>query len=1018
MTMPTSSKRGSCQAAGRRALGPAEGMPSDAPAISPAARTPRAASRRASPSPRRAVVGPAIGEPTALDWATADIEIERLFRTDPHAALDLAARWQEYERDAGSVEGAIRALRSHGQALRWLGRYDAAIVAFEEAERGFRALGLEDEVARTYIGHVVALRYKGRYVEAIDLASWSWDYFRERGDDLQAAKQALNLGTVYRPMGRLADALHWYGEARKVFRRLGEQTLTATVEQNIGNLLVDLGRYEEALRRLHTAERIRRRLGLRIEVAQTLLNIGILSRRRGDYGRALQVLTEAGQINESLGDERGARLVDLQILSTSVALNLREESRSAAERAVGGLRTLDMPWELGQALLAAGAVAELSGDVGQAVARIDEARAIFDRLGNQVWEALARLQRARLMLGPGADGPVDESGGCAEDGDRDAPVARRDAAPVTLQQALAGCRDATETLEAAGALDHGAFGRLVEAALLARLSEHGLADRGEALSRYRDVINAAGALHADHWLHQAHAAIGDLLHADNPEAAAESYRRAIDHLEAVRSRARANDLKLSFLADKADLYERLVGLLVEVGTLEALTEAYSVVERSKSRSLLEDLLNGAAPARGGRQSRVARLAQRVRDLRTRLNSAYVLAYGGEAVPSLDSVSRSGHAEAVTRLEEEFAQATRELQLAATPGRGEAGPAAGDSLPRPPRGVALVEFYAVGQELLAFVITEGGLCLRRVTTLDEVATLAERLNFHIGKLALGAEYVRANLDKLRTGIERPLQQLYRAVVAPLEDDLRGYERLVIVPHGPLHGLPFHAFHDGTGYLAERFTIGYAPSGGVYRACVGTSRPLGDRALVVGIDDPGLPWVAREVAAVASAWPDATALQGRKATGRALRRQVGRFDVLHLATHGVFRADNPAFSSLKLHDAWLTVNDLAELARGAQLVTLSACETGVNGLTVGDEVVGLTRGILAAGCSTVVASLWTVSDESTAHLMERFYACLRDGAEPAEALRTAMLALRGEYDHPYYWAAFAAVGGGLGRPGPAG
>jgi hypothetical protein len=407
--------------------------------------------------------------------------------------------------------------------------------------------------------------------------------------------------------------------------------------------------------------------------------------------------------------------------------------------------------------------------------------------------------------------------------------------------------------------------------------------------------------------------------------------------------------------------------------------------------------------------------QRVRDLRARLNGAYVAAYGGEVVPSSDSVSRSGQAEVVVRLEDEFGQATRELELAVRAEPNGTGPAlASDGPPRPPAGVALVEFYAVGRELLAFVITGDGLRLRRVTTLDEVATLAERLNFQIGKMALGSDYVRANLDKLRAGIERPLQQLYRAVVAPLEEDLRGYERLVIVPHGPLHGLPFHAFHDGTGYLAERFSIGYAPSGGVYRACVERARPLGDRALVVGIEDAGLPWVAREIEAVGSAWPDAAILSGRAATGRALQRRAGSFDALHLATHGVFRADNPAFSSLKLHDAWLTVNDLAELARGAQLVTLSACETGVSGLSGGDEVVGLTRGILAAGCSTVVASLWTVSDESTAHLMERFYAYLRGWAEPAEALRLAMLELRSGYDHPYYWAAFAVVGGGLGQP----
>jgi CHAT domain-containing protein len=238
-----------------------------------------------------------------------------------------------------------------------------------------------------------------------------------------------------------------------------------------------------------------------------------------------------------------------------------------------------------------------------------------------------------------------------------------------------------------------------------------------------------------------------------------------------------------------------------------------------------------------------------------------------------------------------------------------------------------------------------------------------------------------------------------------------DRLIVVPHGALHGLPFHAFHDGEQYLVDRHVIAVAPSAAVMHACRQAARPIGDRAMVVGIDDPGLPSVPREVEVISATWPSARVAVGPQATSRTLRRSVGSFDVLHLATHGVFRADNPSFSSIKLTDAWLTVRDLAEVARGAQLVTLSACETGVSGITAGDEVIGLTRGLLSAGCSAVVASLWTVSDESTARLMERFYASLKGGAAPAVALREAMLEIRQQYDHPYFWAPFLVTGDGL-------
>ena len=140
----------------------------------------------------------------------------------------------------------------------------------------------------------------------------------------------------------------------------------------------------------------------------------------------------------------------------------------------------------------------------------------------------------------------------------------------------------------------------------------------------------------------------------------------------------------------------------------------------------------------------------------------------------------------------------------------------------------------------------------------------------------------------------------------------------------------------------------------------------------------------------------------------------FESLHGAKKAIVHLYNSTSPLQRRVVFGLEKPDIINIAtRGAQLVTLSACESGVNGLSVGDEVIGLTRGLLGAGCSTIVASLWTVSDESTAHLMADFYRQLQAGEEPAAALQAAMLGLRPTYDHPYYWAAFAVVGGGPGR-----
>jgi len=142
---------------------------------------------------------------------------------------------------------------------------------------------------------------------------------------------------------------------------------------------------------------------------------------------------------------------------------------------------------------------------------------------------------------------------------------------------------------------------------------------------------------------------------------------------------------------------------------------------------------------------------------------------------------------------------------------------------------------------------------------------------------------------------------------------------------------------------------------------------------------------------------------------LRERAAGADVLHLACHAQFRADNPRFSALHLHDGLLTV-DLAEaLDLGPCTVVLGACETGLGEIGAGDETVGLVRAFLVAGAARVLASLWPVDDEVTAGFMAAFYGALTAGQAPAEALRAAQERVFRTHPHPHFWGAFALYGG---------
>ena len=131
-------------------------------------------------------------------------------------------------------------------------------------------------------------------------------------------------------------------------------------------------------------------------------------------------------------------------------------------------------------------------------------------------------------------------------------------------------------------------------------------------------------------------------------------------------------------------------------------------------------------------------------------------------------------------------------------------------------------------------------------------------------------------------------------------------------------------------------------------------------------------------------------------------------MHLACHGMFRADNPMFSSLKLHDGWLMAADVVRIDLKGALVTLSACESARSEVVAGDELIGLARAFLGAGAATLVASLWLAQDDTTALLMDKWYEHLRDGTRRAAALRSAQLALKEKRPHPYYWAPFVLIG----------
>ncbi len=948
---------------------------------------------------RVSIVPEQVDEVARQRWEQAAREIEQLNLSDPLAGAARAEAWLAEETGG---EGRARALRAVAYGLRFAGVYDRCEPRFVEAEDAFVALGMHDDAARTRIGHVEALRYLGRLDDAITLATNNLAYLLSRGPDfgLDVARQRINLGLVYWRRGDLERAIATFGEARAYGEQENIRELTATALNNMGLVLNELGRYGEALEAGRYAAREYRALGARERLATVEMNLGLLHISRGEYGQALEALTSSRGICQDLGLEQKRAAVDVDLARAYRALRLDAEAAESCGHAIESFRKLDLPFELATALLLRGQVAERRGDANAARRDLGEAQALYQRVNNPAWETIAALAGLRLAVA--------------------------DAGRHTLPALLAEAKDFAERLQTLGAPEHAADASLLMADIQVRLGQ-----LDAARTTLRTALALGAQLGADGVLYQAHLAEGLILETDAPDEARASYEQAVEHLERLRARSRADDLKLAVVGQGESLYERLARLLLgPVATYcEACApqqqraintrgrDAFRWLERGKSRGLLEDT-RGDQVRTSAPSPRLSAARELVAELRARLNAAYNTKYSldAPAAPGLSAAVATmapvAPTDALERLELDLSRATRDLQILMR-GDGALDVAALVDVERVQAALddrtCLVEYVVLGDEIACFVLRREHFAVyRNIARREQVERSLSWFWFHIRKGTYGAEFLRANHRSLSRSVDQALQQLGDMLLAPIAGALADTEHLVVVPHGLLHGVPIHALTYQGGILLDVATVSYSPSASVFAAGAGRPSPKIERPLVIAPDIADLPWVQEEARRIAHEIPATLVLSGQQATLARLRSEAPTHDCLHLATHGVFRADNPTYSALELADGWLSVGELAELSRGRGLVCLSACHTGMSGVGPGDELMGLTRAVLGAGASALVASLWAANDDTAPAFMSAFYASLHAGRGRAASLRVAALEMRKREPHPYFWAPFILVG----------
>lgn len=300
-----------------------------------------------------------------------------------------------------------------------------------------------------------------------------------------------------------------------------------------------------------------------------------------------------------------------------------------------------------------------------------------------------------------------------------------------------------------------------------------------------------------------------------------------------------------------------------------------------------------------------------------------------------------------------------------------------------------------------------------------AWVIDKKGFEFTELPTAPSKLVQDISRLRDSLRRradvrPLAaELYQDLFAPLLPHVK-HRKLIIVPHGVLHHLPFALLRDARRkrYLIDDYILSYAPSATFLVQAKGRGRGSAQRTLILGDPDGSLVHAAEEARAVARLYGAVPLLGPRASESEVVRAEP--IGVLHLAAHGIYDPIYPLLSRIELApDEWrdgrLEMHEVLTLDLSeTSLVVLSACRTEAEETSPGDELSGLPRAFLVAGAGSVVSSLWEVDDHSTSLLMQQFHSLRRDGKSTSESLRESQLKTRKRFPHPYDWAAFTLIG----------
>ncbi len=807
-----------------------------------------------------------------------------------------------------------------------------------------------NEAVRLYQVGVQQLN-QGQFREALETFEQVLVIVREIGNRQVEGVTLNNIGLVYNNLGQYPQALEFYQQALAIAKAIGDKAMKGMTLNNIGLVYRNQRQYPQALEFYQQALAIAKAISHKAGEGTTLSNIGAVYADLGQYPQALESFQQALAIAKAIGDKagEGTRLNNIGAVYDS--LGQYPQALKNYQQAL--------------------AIANAIGDKTTESARLNNIGTVYSRLG-QYPVALVYYQQALAMrqaIGDkaGVGQTLSNIGGVYHN------LGQYPQALKFYQQALAIAQAISDKVGEGTRLNN--IGGIY----------HNLGQYPQALESYQQALAIVQAIGNKEIEGTMLSSIGVVYNTQGNYSQAETTLfAAIEVLESLRSRDLKDDQKISIFGLQAASYRFLQQALVAQNKFD---KALEIAERSRGRALVE-LIDSKLSQNLSNQPNIK-------------------------PPTLQEIQQIAQKQNATLVQY--------------------------SIIDEPLKVQGKEEWLQSKLYIWVIKPTGDIVFKQVDlkkslnkSLQDLVTTSRD---DIGVRSRSIFEVTPTNPQPQNSTEK-LKQLHQILITPIADLLPKdpNERVIFIPQQSLFLVPFPALQDEQGkYLIEKHTILTAPAIQVLdltrKQKHNTPKSTGD-VLIVGNPtmpkiqigelvanlDP-LPGAEREAIQIAQFF-NTEALTGSKAIKATVMQKMQQARIIHLATHGLLQdfkgfgvpgaiALAPSGKADDAIDGLLTAGEIFDMKLQADLVVLSACNTG-GGTITGDGVVGLSRSLISAGVPSVLVSLWAVNDNSTAFLMTEFYRNLQQNPDKAVALRQAMLTTMKQYPNPKQWAAFTLIG----------